>query len=244
MPNLDAVYDATRAELSDLLLTLSEEQLNGPVPATADWTIKDIATHLAADATCALNGDFPTSFFDAFGEPDAVARVNDWTARQLSIRSGRSLGDLLAEWDESGKQVSAMMRGETDWPGGMPWFADRVLNTDLAVHQQDIYGALGMEKDRESPQLKIGLASYIGTMDFRLKTAGGPALRLEAGEKSWAAGDGDPSATVKATRFEFFRAMSGRRNPGQIGAYDWTGDPDPFIPYFYPYGPRAEALVE
>ncbi|MEA2461029.1 MAG: hypothetical protein QOH90_1206 [Actinomycetota bacterium] len=244
MPNLDAVYDATRADVTDLLLSLSDEQLDTSVPATPDWTIKNIATHLAADATCVINGDFPTSFFDAFGEPEAVAQVNGWTAGQLADREGRTLGEILAEWDESAKTVSSMMRGEQDWAEGMPWFADRVLLTDVAVHQQDIYGALGIEKDRESVQVKVGLAGYIGTMDFRLKAAGAPAMRFEAGEKSWVAGEGEPAATLRSNRWELFRAMSGRRNPGQIGAYDWTGDPEPFIPFFYPYGVRADALVE
>jgi hypothetical protein len=126
----------------------------------------------------------------------------------------------------------------------MPWFSDRVILTDLAVHQQDIFGTLGIKKERESAQVKIGLAGYIGTMDFRLKDAGSPAMRFAAGEKSWVAGDGEPAATVRSNRFELFRAMSGRRNPGQIRSYDWTGDPEPFIPFFYPYGVRADALVE
>jgi hypothetical protein len=38
--------------------------------------------------------------------------------------------------------------------------------------------------------------------------------------------------------------MSGRRSPEQIAAYDWDGDAEPYIPYFYPYGARTEALVE
>lgn len=64
------------------------------------------------------------------------------------------------------------------------------------------------------------------------------------GEKSDVAGDGEPGATVKTNRFEFFRAMSGRRSPDQIRAYEWDGDPEPYIPFFYPYGIREEALVE
>jgi hypothetical protein len=38
--------------------------------------------------------------------------------------------------------------------------------------------------------------------------------------------------------------MSGRRSPEQVAAYEWDGDAEPYIPYFYPYGIRSDALVE
>jgi hypothetical protein len=38
--------------------------------------------------------------------------------------------------------------------------------------------------------------------------------------------------------------MSGRRSPDQIRAYDWNGDPEPFVDLFYIYGVRKEPLVE
>jgi uncharacterized protein (TIGR03083 family) len=244
MPDLAPIYDATRKDVVKLLKGLSGEELDMPVPATEGWTIRNIATHLAADAACAIAGDFPAVFFESFGEEDAVVRLNEWTSGQLKDREGLSLDEILERWDESATRVTEMMRGEASWPEDMPWFADRVLLTDLAVHQQDIFGALGIEKERDSAQVKIGLSGYIATMGFRLQSAGGPALKLIAGDKEWMAGGDDPDATVSATRYEFFRAMSGRRSPDQIRAYDWTGDPEPFIPYFYPYGVRKEALVE
>ena len=57
--------------------------------------------------------------------------------------------------------------------------------------------------------------------------AGAGALRVvhEAGEV--VAGDGDPTATVRTSRFEVVRAAVGRRSPDQIAAWDWDGEPDP-----------------
>jgi hypothetical protein len=49
---------------------------------------------------------------------------------------------------------------------------------------------------------------------------------------------------VSADPFELARAVNGRRSPEQIRAFDWEGDPEPFMHLFYPYGPRSEALVE
>jgi hypothetical protein len=71
-----------------------------------------------------------------------------------------------------------------------------------------------------------------------------PPLRFDVGDKSYTAGEGEAAATVHASRFELFRAMSGRRSPEQIRAYRWEGDADPYIPYFYPYGARGDALHE
>jgi hypothetical protein len=70
------------------------------------------------------------------------------------------------------------------------------------------------------------------------------AIGFEAPDKSWTAGGDEPLATLRATRFELFRAMSGRRSLDQLRSFDWDGDPEPFLTYFYPYGVREQALVE
>ena len=81
-------------------------------------------------------------------------------------------------------------------------------------------------------------------MRFRSSTLGLPAFTIRAGEREWVVGQGDPIATVVADPFELARAASGRRSPEQVRSYDWTGDPDPFIELFYPYGMRTAPLVE
>lgn len=244
MAELADVYEGLRNDICQLVAGLEPQKLDKPVPATPDWSIRDIVTHLTGDATCTIAGDFPREFFEAFGEPAAVAKVNDWTSRQLEERRGRPLEDLFQEWKSSSIDLTAMMRGEKPWPEGNVPFADRVLITDAAVHQQDIFGALGMERAREALPIKLGLSGYIATMGWRLSAAGIPPLRFDLGDKSYAAGEGEAAATVHASRFELFRAMSGRRNPEQVRAYDWDGDAEPYIPYFYPYGIREDALVE
>ncbi len=244
MGNLGEVFEKVRHDVADLLRSLPREDLDRPVPATPGWRIRDVAAHLAADAAYARVGNFPNEFFQAFGDEAAVVTLNEWTSTQLAERADAPLDALLDEWEEAAADVQKMMSGELAWPEGMPWFSDRVLLTDLAVHQQDLFGALGQVGERESPQVKLGLNGYIVTMDFRLRSASGDAMRFEAGEKTWDVGGDIPTATVRATRFELFRAMSGRRSPEQIKAYDWDGDPEPFVAYFYPYGVRAEALDE
>ncbi|MFN2587557.1 MAG: hypothetical protein ABR613_05520 [Actinomycetota bacterium] len=137
-----------------------------------------------------------------------------------------------------------MIRGEVPWPEATVPFAGHVLVTDLAVHQHDVYGALGLAKDRDAAPIAIGFSVYAAGTDLRIKAAGGASLRFVTERKEVVAGGGEPVAAVRAPRFELFRALSGRRSPDQLRAYDWDGDPEPFLELFYPYGVREDALVE
>lgn len=243
MGDLADVYTQLRIDISDLLRGLSREELDKTVPATPDWTIKDVAAHLTGDATCTINGDYPKGFFMNFGAPDAVVELNEWTDRQIQERKDLPLTDILDEWEKSAITLTAMIRGESPWPEEL-LFADRVIITDATVHQQDLFGALKIERDRDSAGVKLGSAGFIAMVDLRLRQAEAGCLRIEAGEKTWTAGGDEPDATVRVDRFELFRALSGRRSPEQVRAYEWTGDSARFVPYFYPYGIRAEPLHE
>ena len=244
MAEIAEIFENLRAEVAETVSGLSEEDLTRPVPATPEWTIRDIVSHLTGDIVCLLDADFPREFFEAFGDENAVKVLNDWTDGHIKERRDRDLKEVLDEWAEVTVPLTAMMRGERPWPDGVPPFADRVLLTDLTVHQQDIYGALGVEGARTSPQIRIATAGYVAILGMRLQGDGLAPLRLEAEDKVYDAGGDEPAATVKATRYEFFRALSGRRSVDQVRAYRWSGDPEPYIPYFYPYGVRQDALVE
>lgn len=243
MGDVGDVYETTRASIIDLVRS-RENEFERPVPATPGWRVRDVVSHLVGDVDCILRGDFPMEFFRSFGEPETVVTLNEWTARHLDVRKDRSLEEIVAEWDELTPALLSMMRGETEWPDGVVPFADRVIVTDLGVHQQDLFGAFGVERDRDGPAVKIGSAGYVATLGMRLESDGTGAIVIEAPGKRWVAGGGEPTATLRTDRFELFRALSGRRNVDQVRGYDWDGDPEPFLAYFYPYGVREEALVE
>ncbi|MGH2747316.1 MAG: maleylpyruvate isomerase N-terminal domain-containing protein [Actinomycetota bacterium] len=240
MGDLADVYEEVRTQVSNLCLGLSDEDVTRPVPATPGWRIRDVLAHLAGDAASISAGDYPREFFEAVEEDSALARLNEWTAGHVAQRAGLSAKQIADEWEALSKTIVDMMRGHTPWPEGVPAIADRVIITD----RHDIYGALGIVRDRESPPVRIGAAGYVAFMDLRLRAAGGPGLAIRAGEKSWVVGGDEPAAMLRTDRFELFRALSGRRNPDQIRAYDWDGDPEPYVPLFYLYGVRTDPLVE
>lgn len=72
------------------------------------------------------------------------------------------------------------------------------------------------------------------------------SFREVRGKGSRSEASGEPVATVRSSRFEPFRALSGRRSRAQIAAFDWSCDPEPYVRAFQ-YGPfslRIEDLVE
>lgn len=244
MADIAEVWATTRKELAGFVSSLSAEDVERPVPATPGWSIRDVVAHMTGVLECIDRGDFPVEFFVAIGSEQGVAVLNEWTDGQVVARDDRPVEVLLAEWESAAEAVMPMLRGDVPWPDGVVPFAGHVLTTDIAVHQQDVYGALGLVRDRDSAPVRIGFATYAAGIDIRQRSRGGPALRMVTEHKEVTAGGGEPVATVRAPRFELFRALSGRRNPDQIRGYDWDGDPEPFLELFYPYGVRAEALVE
>ena len=245
MGDIADVFQELRRDVVSFVESLPEEDLGRELPATPGWTVRDVIAHLAGDSNGVNEGDFPQQFFDSFGDEAAVVVLNKWTQAHIERRKDMTLEEILKEWDESSAHIAAMMRGDEPMPENVPPFADRVLLTDLAVHQQDIFGAFGIERARDAAPIKIATAGYVAIMGLRLATAGVPPLRLDAGDKVYTTSDGEPGATVTApSRFELFRALSGRRSPEQILAYEWDGDPEPYVSYFYPYGIRKDALVE
>lgn len=244
MADLGALYDGARRSISDYVRGLDENDLARRLPAAPGWTVRDVISHLAGDLACVLAGDFPNEFFAAFGEPEGVVSLNRWTDGHVAGRKDLPLEEVLDEWEANASPVVEMMSGTRPWADEIPPIAGNILLTDVTVHQHDIYGAFGDERDRDTPAIRIANAGYIIGMGWRLAPAGLPPLRVVAGDSDRVAGDGEPAATVRGSRFEMFRALSGRRNPAQIAAFDWEGDPTPYIPYFYPYGIREDALVE
>ncbi|HYI45178.1 MAG TPA: maleylpyruvate isomerase N-terminal domain-containing protein [Actinomycetota bacterium] len=243
MGDLGDVYEATKSSIVELVREHSDE-FDRPVPATPGWRVRDVVSHLVGDVECILRGEFPRDFFQSFGDAEAIVGLNQWTQSHLEARDDRSLDEIVAEWDELTPPLVARIRGEVEWPEGVTSFADRVIVTDLGVHQQDLFGTFGIERGRDGAPVKIGSTAYIAALGLRLPMEGRGVLAIETPDKRWVVGGDEPNATVRADRFELFRALSGRRNLDQLRGYDWEGDPEPFLPCFYPYGLREEALAE
>lgn len=219
MADYAQTYRELRKGLTDLVGGLDHEQLETTAPATPEWRVRDLVAHLAGVSADVVAGNLDGVTTDA------------WTARQVDERRGWPFERVLEQWEESGTALEAMLPG-------VPELAAQQLLADAATHEQDIRGALGTPGGRDAGALAIGFV-------FMTRGVSAP-LRLETDAGVFAAGGaGEPTATVRADRFELFRAMTGRRSLDQIRAFEWDGDAEPGALVLRPvFTARDTALVE
>lgn len=243
MPDLAAAYADTRRTMIDLIRGADDGTAG--VPACPGWTARDIIAHVASIASALASGEFPADLNPAaFWDPKTAELRETFVDRGLADRASLTLDQIIDEWESSSKTLEAMMRGEEAWPDSAPPLPEWIVLTDLAVHHHDLRGALGAPGDRDSLATGLSLRSYVEGMRFRAALGKTPPFKIVAGSREWVIGEGEPVATVTADPFELARAASGRRSKEQLLGFDWSGDPGPFLGFFYPYGERSEPLVE
>lgn len=198
-----AIYRGTRERIDGLVRDLPVEVLDRAAPATPEWSVRDIVAHLAGCAADLLVGNLDGLAGDA------------WTQAQVDARGGREIGDVLDEWHRCGEVVDGMLE-DLD-----PMLRLMAL-TDAVTHEHDIRGAEGAPGARGSDAVEFGFESVSRGIGAQRGASGALRIVHEAGES--VVGPGDPSATLRTTRFEVLRAGVGRRSYEQIAAWDWQGD--------------------
>jgi uncharacterized protein (TIGR03083 family) len=204
-------YHLVRVDLIELLGSQDESRLDTIAPATPEWRVRDIAAHLAGVCDDIVAGNM------------AGVASDEWTAAQVAKRADWTTDRLLADWDEHATVVEDQMN---DWGPGMGQMV-----FDAFTHQQDIRGALGEPGGRESPAAAIAFDWFTANLQAPPDVStDDPPLRspihlvTEAGNVDIL---GPPGAgtTLRVSRFEFLRAITGRRSRAQIEAMDWDGAP-------------------
>jgi uncharacterized protein (TIGR03083 family) len=101
--------------------TLTADQLATTVPATPEWTVRDVLAHLAGGASDGITGRMD-------GAPSPA-----WTERHVGERRGRPLAEDLAELRSNTEAVVELVAGSPS-----PAFV-----WDITVHHADLHEALG-----------------------------------------------------------------------------------------------------
>jgi uncharacterized protein (TIGR03083 family) len=115
------LYRANVAAVTALAEDLSPDQLATRVPATPEWTVREVLAHLAGSPSDALSGRMD-------GAPGP-----EWTARHVGERAGAGTAELVAEIRGVVDDVVATLEGN-DRPA-LVW--------NVAVHHADLHEALG-----------------------------------------------------------------------------------------------------
>jgi uncharacterized protein (TIGR03083 family) len=218
------VYAGGRARMRALVEGLDDGRANAVVPACPRWRVRDVLAHVTGICADVLAGNL-----------DGVA-TDAWTDRQVSARRDRPLAEVVAEWDETGPQVEALIPS-------VPLDATRQLVADLVTHEHDVRGALSAPGARDSDAVAVGIAFVAPNFLTAAAARGIPALRLRAEGEVWTTEGADPEATLSADRFELLRALTGRRSRAQVRALKWEGDPERYLDALT-WGPFTVAAVD
>jgi hypothetical protein len=103
------------------------------------------------------------------------------------------------------------------------------LIADAVMCEHDLRTALDVPGARDDVSVKVALDEFAGRFSDRVVAAGLPPLRVTVEQWGTIAGDGPASACVVADRFEFVRAMAGRRSAAEICRWNWSGDPEAYL---------------
>lgn len=217
-PDLGGLYRDTRERLTGLVAGLDSVALRADVPACPGWAVRDVLAHLVAIPEDALDGRLT-------GVPD-----EEFTADQVARFAAVSVPEMLTRWSAAAPRFEEVVGAFRIWPAVV----------DIASHEQDIRGALGLAGARQCAAIRHtapGLASRLDPpVPVRIVT--------EHGEYLVGGTDGEPALTVVTSEYELFRWRMGRRSRAQLAAMDWSGDPAPVLDQLTIFGPAASDVVE
>jgi uncharacterized protein (TIGR03083 family) len=165
---LGATYEETRQRVIDLVrdcVAQNSAAAQASVPACAGWRVRDVIAHLSGLATDIESGNL-----------DGAA-TDEWTAAQVDARRDLSIDEVLRESDDVGPKLASFL---DDFPGR---YGAQVV-ADVAVHEQDIRGALRRPGARDSAAidhcLHFLLSTFIGPA---ARALGVPSLQIDAGTR-------------------------------------------------------------
>lgn len=222
--DLGALYREAREDLARLVRTLSPSQLSTPVPACPPWTVHDVIAHLAGDAVDAVSGGR-----EGTGAERAEAHIAERASTPTTV--------VLREWERVATQVEMLLTKS----GGAA--VDPVV--ELAAHEHDIRGALGLPGNRDSRAVEVATDRIVSLWFSKIESSGLPDVVIHDGSDDVVAGRFDAPVGFRASSFEVFRAGMGRRSRAQIERrlHD-TDDPGAYVPLLCLRGPAEADIVE
>jgi hypothetical protein len=205
--DLPGIWHATRDRITELVRGLPDDAAATAVPTAPGTTVHDVVAHLVDTAT--RSADNPVE-----------ARREAFTLPQPSTDRKVTLAELVARWEK--EALDGLVGADQDLAS--------FLITDAAMCEHDLRTALNVPGARDDIAVKVALDELSGRFSDRVASAGLPALRVTVEQWGSIAGNGRAISCVVADRFEFVRAMSGRRSAAEIRRWNWGVEPDAYLP--------------
>jgi uncharacterized protein (TIGR03083 family) len=195
----DALYRNVRLRVTKLATSLTGEQLAARVAGTPEWTGRQVLAHMVGVAADTVAGNLD-------GAPSPR-----WTAAHVAKREGRSLDELLAEWDEVGPVVEARLAARELGP---------IMVYDVLTHECDLRETFGLGRPPQEDVDAVARTAAKGTV----KGFTGPGmLVVRSGGQEWAGGGGEPRTVLTVEPYELLRGLISRRSRRQMRAWSWEG---------------------
>jgi uncharacterized protein (TIGR03083 family) len=235
------------AAINALLPTLDEGEWSMPTDCP-DWTVKDIAAHLAH-----LENELATGEV-AYSDPSMTEMASAYTRAGVEARRDNSAEELLFEFAEAvalREQELQSLPDDPDQPapltpGGINWSWDTLLRNraiDVWVHEQDIRRAVGKPGGLDSSGARVTANTFRMAMPFvvgrKVRPAPGTtvawhvtgeipfdlvvAVGADGRAKPVKAIDGVPQAALTMSTESFTILGAGRRTVAQLDV-DISGD--------------------
>ncbi|MDQ2837273.1 MAG: maleylpyruvate isomerase family mycothiol-dependent enzyme [Actinomycetota bacterium] len=219
----DQLYSDSHRRVADLVTALGPAELALNVPACPLWSVADVLAHLAGASAAQAEGSDPDA-----GEPGS----EQWTQSQVQARRGRSTAEVLAEWDRHAPAVEQLPLTSRSW---LP-----ILHDTLS-HEADIRGAIGAP---QVPADALAAAYPLLVPMLTRQLAGLGIVLLDLDQQRIELGSGEPDVLVEASRYEFWRAVFGRRSLAQIRGWVRAGEAAAFAESLPVFVPRDTDLTE
>lgn len=147
-----ALYRANVEAVAGLAGDLTTAQLSARVPATPDWDVHDLLSHMAGGAS------------DLVHDRMDGAPSSEWTEAHVTERSARTAAELAQELRDNADGVAAKV-AETERP---------VIVWDLVVHHADLHEALELgplPEELWKPVLEAAAAMRLGEDSDQVRSA-------------------------------------------------------------------------
>lgn len=213
-----AAYGRARVRVEALLHGLSPTDEARPVPSCPGWDVHDLVAHVVGVVDDARAGNM------------AGVATDPWTAAHVARGRGEPLAALLARWQAASPTFETAL-------ATVPLGAMAAI--DLLAHEHDLRGALDLAGARDHPDVVLAARDLARG---RL-SALGPDVRIELGG-ALVCGAPDAPVVLRASSWELFRAVLGRRSPGQLAALVGGSIEPARVAQLVVFGPAARDLVE
>lgn len=222
--DLGASYRRAHETVAELVRTLSPQQLQTSVPACPGWSVHDVVSHLTGVVT------------DVVGGRPYVGH-DEQAASQVGERAETPTSVVLREWERSASQFEVVL--------SRSGVSDLTPVLDVAVHEQDIRGALGLPGNRDGELIQLAVERAAQLLLSKLESAGLDPVVIMDDAGSVVAGHSDAPVSIRMSPFEYFRAAYGRRSRAQIERrIHGTREAGLYVPLLCVSGPAEADIIE